>query len=339
MTTLVVSDSRFLEHDPGPGHPESPARLQAILAQLELGVRPGVKFAPAREASDEEIAAVHHAWHLDRLKSLDGLDVSLDEDTHMSSGSHLAARLAAGGAAAAVTDVWEGKAQNAFVLCRPPGHHADAGRAMGFCLFNNVAIAAQKALNLGAQRVLILDWDVHHGNGTQNIFASRSDVLFLSAHQYPLYPGTGACEEVGVGQGLGFTGNCALPAGQTDADYGAIFSDVFLPVADAFAPDVILVSAGFDAHAADPLGGMRLTERGFAAMTSAMMSLAETHARSRLVLLLEGGYNLPALANSVEACVNVLAGEAAESFPSGSTGVQTTLQKCRATIGKHWRLP
>ncbi len=338
MSTRLVWDSRFLAHDPGAGHPESPARLQAIIEQLQKHATHNTTVAAAREASDDEVALVHTAWHVDRLRTFAGLDAALDEDTHMSPGSHLAARLAAGAAVDAVTAVWQGQADNAFVLCRPPGHHAEPDRAMGFCFFNNVAIAAQTALKLGAQRVLIVDWDVHHGNGTQRAFENRQDVLFLSAHQHPLYPGTGACDEVGLGHGRGYTGNCALPAGQTDADYGAVFSDLFLPMADAFAPDLILVSAGFDAHAADPLGGMKLSERGFAAMTTALKDLAARHAQSRLVLLLEGGYNLAALANSVLACVKVLAGEATESFPSGSLRAQGTLQACRNHLSPHWRL-
>lgn len=339
MTTEIYADARFLEHDPGPGHPESPARLRAILDALTSASIPGVKMVPAREAHDEELLRVHEAWHVDRMRAFDGLDVPLDEDTHMSPGSHLAARLAAGASAQAVMTVWNREAENAFVLARPPGHHAEPARAMGFCVFNNVAVAAETALQLGARRVLIVDWDVHHGNGTQRAFAHRRDVLFLSAHQHPLYPGSGGIEELGTGEGAGFTANCPLPAGQTDADYGAVFNDLFLPIADAFAPDLVLVSAGFDAHAADPLGGMKLTERGFAAMTSSLMALAEAHAKGRLVLLLEGGYDLRALGSSVASCVSVLARREAESFPSGAALAAGTLARCRETLKPYWRLP
>lgn len=340
MSTLVYSDPRWLDHDPGPGHPESPARLAAVLGHLAAHPVRGVEIAAAREASDQELAAVHEPWHIDRLRSFDGLVADLDADTRMSSGSYTAACLAAGAAVEAVTRVWRHEADNAFVLCRPPGHHAERGRAMGFCLYNNIAIAAEAGLRLGAERVLIVDWDVHHGNGTQHAFESRRDVLFVSTHQYPLYPGTGASHEVGKAEGAGYTVNCALPEGQTDADYGAVFSDLVLPVAEAYAPDLVLVSAGFDAHAADPLGGMRLGERGFAAMTSALVKVAGATARGRLVLMLEGGYELSALSASVHACLEVLAGAKAETFPTtGAARAGRALRATRDALGGYWRLP
>ncbi len=188
---------------------------------------------------------------------------------------------------------------------------------MGFCLLNNAAIAAEAARRLGARRVLVLDWDVHHGNGTQHIFEARDDVMYMSAHQYPFYPGTGAATEVGAGAGRGFTLNCALPGGQRDADYGAVFHDLFLPAARAFAPDLVLVSAGFDPHERDPLADMRVTERGFAAMATAVADLARESCGGKLVLLLEGGYDLAALAASTRACLEVLGGRR-EEFPRGA---------------------
>src|SRR4029077_13162608 len=217
----------------------------------------------------------------------------------------------------AVEAVMTGRARNAFALVRPPGHHAEPDRAMGVCLLNNAAIAAESARRAGAARVLILDWDVHHGNGTQDTFAARDDVLYMSVHQYPFYPGTGASEEGGVGAGRGATVNCPLPGGQGDADYGVAFHDLFLPVGRAFAPDVVIVSAGFDAHARDPIGGMRVSERGFAAMGSGLMQLADETCGGKLVLLLEGGYDLPALAASVRASLEALTGRK-ESFPAGA---------------------
>jgi acetoin utilization deacetylase AcuC-like enzyme len=213
--------------------------------------------------------------------------------------------------------VMGGDADNAFALVRPPGHHARPDRAMGFCLLNSAAIAAEAARRAGAERVLILDWDVHHGNGTQEIFEARQDVLYMSVHQYPFYPGTGAAAEVGVGAGRGATVNCALPGGQADADYGVVFHDLFLPVGRAFAPDLIIVSAGFDAHARDPLAEMRVTERGFAAMGSALRELAADSCGGKLVLLLEGGYDLGALASSVHASLEALTGRH-EDFPKGA---------------------
>jgi acetoin utilization deacetylase AcuC-like enzyme len=233
--------------------------------------------------------------------------------------------------------VWGGAAENAFVWARPPGHHAEPSRAMGFCLINNAAVAAEAARRLGAERVLILDWDVHHGNGTQRAFERRRDVLYASLHQFPFYPGTGAAQEIGTGEGQGFTVNCGLSPGQNDADYGAVFESVFLPVAQAFRPDFILVSAGFDPHARDPLGEMRVTERGFAAMTSALKSLAGECGHQRLVLLLEGGYDLAALAHSTRACLDVLTG-AHETFPAGSAQARHSIAETKAALERHWRL-
>jgi acetoin utilization deacetylase AcuC-like enzyme len=225
--------------------------------------------------------------------------------------------LAAGAAVGAVEEVWSGRVQNAFALVRPPGHHAEAQGAMGFCLLNNAAIAAEAARRLGAERVMVLDWDVHHGNGTQHVFEQRRDVLYLSSHQYPYYPGTGASHEVGTGAGAGYTVNCPLPPGQGDADYGAVFHDLFLPAGEAFRPDIVIVSAGFDAHARDPLADMLVTERGFAAMCTSLAELALRQCGGKLVLLLEGGYNLEALAQSVRACLEVMTGARREDFPPG----------------------
>jgi acetoin utilization deacetylase AcuC-like enzyme len=317
MSTLILTDQRFLAHEAGIGHPESPARLRAILGDLEREPPGGVVFAEPRAATAAEIDAVHSPDHRALLQSLAGRRTRLDPDTAMSEGSWEAATLAAGAAVGAVEAVWSGRAANAFALVRPPGHHAEVAQAMGFCLLNNAAIAAEAARRLGAARVLVLDWDVHHGNGTQHIFEARDDVMYMSSHQWPFYPGTGAPNEVGRGPGRGFTVNCALPAGQGDADYGVAFHDLFLPAARAFAPDLVLVSAGFDPHERDPLADMRVTERGFAAMATAMADLAREACGGKLVLLLEGGYDLAALAASTRACLEVLGGRR-EDFPRGA---------------------
>jgi acetoin utilization deacetylase AcuC-like enzyme len=315
--TLILTDPRFLGHEAGIGHPESPARLRAILDDLKHAPPDGVVFEGPRAATTAEIDAVHRRAHREHLESLAGKRVRLDPDTAMTEGSWQAAALAAGAAVGAVEAVWSGRAANAFALVRPPGHHAEAGRAMGFCLLNNAAIAAEAARRLGAARVLVLDWDVHHGNGTQHIFEARDDVMYMSSHQWPFYPGTGASGEIGTGAGRGFTVNCPLPAGQGDADYGVAFHDLFLPAARAFAPDLVLVSAGFDPHERDPLADMRVTERGFAAMATAMADLAREACGGKLVLLLEGGYDLAALAHSTRACLEVLGGRR-EDFPRGA---------------------
>ncbi len=231
-----------------------------------------------------------------------------------------------------------GRARNAFALVRPPGHHAEPDHAMGFCLLNNAAIAAEAARRAGAARVLIVDWDVHHGNGTQDIFAARDDVLYMSVHQFPFYPGTGAAHEVGAGAGRGATVNCPLPGGQGDADYGAVFHDLFLPAARAFRPELVIVSAGFDAHARDPLADMRVSERGFAAMASLLAQLADETCGGRLALMLEGGYDLAALAASVRATLEVMTGRR-EDFPAGpGAATLDAIGEARAALGAAGRV-
>ncbi|MGZ3460389.1 MAG: histone deacetylase family protein, partial [Archangium sp.] len=315
--TLLLTDPLFIWHDPGPEHPERPARLASILNLLDSEPIWGTERRAPRPATEEELAAVHTQRLRDYLRGLRGRHEVIGPDTRTSPDSYDAAVLAAGASVQAVEEVLAGRARNAFALVRPPGHHAEPDRAMGFCLFNNVAIAAEAARRQGAERVLIMDWDVHHGNGTQAAFWTRRDVLYMSVHQYPFYPGTGAPFEVGEGPGEGYTLNCGLPEGATDADYGALYQDLFLPVAQAYKPDLVLVSAGFDAHRKDPLGGMLLTERGFAAMCTALADLARSVCGGRLVLLLEGGYSLEGLSRSVHACVEVMAEDVKDSFPEG----------------------
>jgi acetoin utilization deacetylase AcuC-like enzyme len=322
MSTIVITDKRFLDHDPGEGHPESPARLEAVLDDLSRAPLAGVTIEDARFATNDEIETVHPAGYREALASLGGHRSRLDPDTVMSPGSWDAARLAVGAAVDATLAVLNGRARNAFALVRPPGHHAEPTRAMGFCLLNNAAIAAEAARRAGAARVLILDWDVHHGNGTQDIFAARDDVMYMSVHQYPFYPGTGAAHEVGVGGGRGTTVNCPLPGGQGDADYAAVFHDLFLPVARKFEPELVIVSAGFDAHAHDPLAEMQVSERGFAAMASLLAQLAEETCGGKLALMLEGGYDLSALAASVRATLEVLTGRR-EDFAAHGPGAAT----------------
>jgi acetoin utilization deacetylase AcuC-like enzyme len=336
--TLLFADEGMVAHDPGAGHPERPARLTALLEDFARHPVPGVTKVAPRAAAREELTAVHDAAYVDSLFTLTGRSAQLDPDTALSPRSVEAALLAAGGAVKAVEAVFAGAAENAFVWARPPGHHAEARTAMGFCLFNNVAVAAEAGCRLGAERVLIVDWDVHHGNGTQHSFEQRRDVLTMSSHQFPHYPGTGAAHEIGKGDGTGFVVNAALPPGQSDADYGAVFEDLFLPIADAFKPQLVLVSAGFDAHRADPLGDMNVTERGFGAMCTAVRRIAEDHAQGRLVLLLEGGYDLEGLVGSSRACLEVLAGHE-EQFPTGSQRARTALQASKSALGGHWRLP
>jgi len=335
--TLLLTDALFLQHDPGPEHPECPARLERILSLLESQPIPGTERRAPRPATDEELAAVHSPRLLEALKGLRGTSTSLDPDTALSPDSYDAAVLAAGASVQAVQEVMAGRARNAFALVRPPGHHAEPDQAMGFCLLNNAAIAAEAARREGAQRVLVFDWDVHHGNGTQAAFWTRRDVLYMSAHQFPYYPGTGAPTEIGEGEGVGYTVNCGLPGGSTDADYGAICERLFLPVARAYRPDLVIISAGFDAHREDPIGGMVVTERGFAAMCTAFQALAREFCGGRLVLLLEGGYSLEGLSRSVHACVEVMAGRREERFVEGvSRDATQALQHSREALRPYW---
>lgn len=316
--TLLFRDESFLAHDPGPTHPESPSRLRRSYDLLDQQPVSGVQSRHAEPAERDAVLRVHDAALVAQVDAEKGRHAQLDADTVLSPGSHEAAWRAAGAAVQSVNAVLEGEAKHAFALVRPPGHHAEQDRAMGFCVFNNVAIAAEAALARGLKRVLILDWDVHHGNGTQHTFWDRRDVLFLSSHQFPYYPGTGDVNEIGGETARGFTVNCPLPPARTDADYGLVFESLFLPIARAYRPELVLVSAGFDPHAADPIGGMQVTERGFAAMCTSLRALADETAGGKLVLCLEGGYDLGGLSRSVHACTEVLAGRS-EAFPTGAT--------------------
>jgi acetoin utilization deacetylase AcuC-like enzyme len=333
---MVFTDPLFLEHDPGRGHPESPARLQRVLSLLKDSPVAGVEMVTPRPATDIEVARVHTPALRAQLASTAGKQMVLDADTQVSPRSYDAALLAAGAAVGGVEAVLSGKARNAFALVRPPGHHAEPNEMMGFCLLNNAAIAAEAARAAGAARVLVLDWDVHHGNGTQAAFWSRSDVLYQSVHQFPFYPGTGAPTDIGEGPGTGFTVNCGLSGGRGDADFGAVFHDLLLPVAAAFAPDLLIVSAGFDPHEDDPLGGMLCTERGFAAMCTLVKQFADATAGGRLLLVLEGGYSLTGLPRSVHACLEVLAGRS-EHFPTGpSRDASHAIKASRDALRPYW---
>lgn len=302
--TGLIYDPRYLEHDMGAGHPESPNRLRAIMQRLaQSGTAAKLTRIQPREAEDEWVTLVHQPGYVALLKQQVPPHgrISLDADTSMSPGSLTAAYLAAGGALAGVDAIMAGQVQHAFCAVRPPGHHAEADRAMGFCLFNNVAIAARYVQKrYGLQRVLIVDWDVHHGNGTQHSFDRDSSVLFFSTHQYPHYPGTGRATERGSGAAEGLTINVPMEAGEGDDEYRAVFQKVLVPAADSFKPDFVIISAGFDAHRDDPLASMGLTEEGYADLTAIVAGIAIRHCRGRLLSSLEGGYNLTALAASVE---------------------------------------
>jgi acetoin utilization deacetylase AcuC-like enzyme len=303
--TGIVSDRRLLAHETGVRHPESPERL-AVLCELFEGAEyeQFVRVAP-RVATEEELRRVHGHAHVAAVAESAGRrHTQFDADTPASSGSFEAARLAAGGAVAMADAILDGEIDNGFAALRPPGHHAEATRPMGFCLFNNVAIVARHLLEArGLRRVLIVDWDVHHGNGTQHSFYDSRDVLYVSTHQYPFYPGTGAPNEIGSGEGAGYTLNVPMPAGAGSGEFVAAFRELVVPVATEFAPEFVLVSAGFDAHRDDPLASLTLDTPAYGALTDALAGVADQTAGGRLMLLLEGGYDLEALVDSVRTSV------------------------------------
>jgi acetoin utilization deacetylase AcuC-like enzyme len=308
--TGLVYHPAYLAHDMGAGHPESPNRLRAIMQQLERsGTAERVRRIEPRKAEDEWVTQIHTPSYVAALNKHQPASgrVALDPDTSMSAGSLEAAYLAAGGALAAADAIMQGEVEHAFCAVRPPGHHAESSRAMGFCLFNNVAIAARYVQKRhGLSRVLIVDWDVHHGNGTQHSFEADASILFFSTHQYPHYPGTGRATERGTGAGEGFTINVPMEAGDGNDEYHAVFLNVLLPAAETFKPEFVIISAGFDAHRDDPLAGMGLTEAGYADMTGIVAGIAKRYAGGRLLSSLEGGYDLTALAGSVDAHVKAL---------------------------------
>lgn len=319
MPTAYVYDPCYLQHDMAQ-HPENKQRLEAIMTYLQdTGLLTRMQRLEARDASPDEIAAVHCPDYIAELRGLAAHGGGWpDSDTYVTPLSYAVALRAAGGLLQAVDAVLAGQAENAFALVRPPGHHATPDRAMGFCLFNNIAIAARYSLQKhGLARVLIVDWDLHHGNGTQEAFYENPHVLYFSMHQYPYYPGTGHWQETGRGAGQGYTVNVPLPAGTGDVGFQRVFDEILVPVARRFRPQLILVSAGYDAHWMDPIGMLQASVSGFVRMTRALVVLADELCNRRLVLTLEGGYNLQALAASVAATCAALMGDPEIKDPLG----------------------
>lgn len=302
--TAIIADPCFLEHDAGPGHPESGSRLSAIQESLEASANASrFSWMTAVEAPVQTITRVHDAEYVERVRALSSLGrlVSITPDTVLSPGTYGAALAASGAVQLAIDEVMAGRVTNAFCALRPPGHHAERVGAMGFCFFNNVAIGARYVQDhYPVRRVAIVDWDVHHGNGTQHSFEDDGEVFYFSIHQYPHYPGTGSRLECGRGPGHGTTLNVPVPAGTGNAAYLQAFQEELRPALDAFRPEFILVSAGFDAHRCDPLAGAEVTEEGFGDLTAEVVALAHDHCGGRVVSVLEGGYDLRALSASVE---------------------------------------
>ena len=337
----IVSNDLFLAHQNPPGHPECPERLTAILGALESsGLMEKTVPAATRPATEEEITLAHSRPYFDMVKSTSGKEFSqLDADTSACEVSFDAALAGSGGLVCSANDILSGKIDTAFVLARPPGHHAEHDRAMGFCLFNHVAVAGAHLLaNCGLERVLIIDWDVHHGNGTQHTFEEDSTVLYASLHQYPFYPGTGSLKELGYKDGLGYTVNVPCPAMLGDEDYLRIFAEILEPVAEQYSPEFILISAGFDAYQVDPLGGMLVTSEGFARLTRFVTGLAEKHCRGNIAFLLEGGYNTAEMGLIMKSVIEeILDLKVSDTgFDSGRTTCEHTVSEIRRIYSKFW---
>ena len=346
--TGIVKDGRYLEHVMDPGHPESPERLRVIYRMLE---EPEMKSlfeqVRPRAATREELEKIHAPSYIDLVASTAGKPhFRLDMDTSTSAKSYEAALFAAGGLLELIKAIMEEKLKNGFALVRPPGHHAESDRGMGFCLFNNVAIGAQYAIqNFSIERILIVDWDVHHGNGTQKSFYEDPRVLYFSTHRYGFfYPGTGAATEVGKGKGEGFNVNVPFSTGVGDAEYGTIFEKILKPIALEYKPQLILVSAGFDIHHDDPLGGMEVTEKGFSRMTQILMEIAEATTQGRLALTLEGGYDVAGQGRSVKAVLKELAQaspgqkrDLLEKEKAGHTGIERLIAQLKEIQRRYWK--
>ena len=345
LKTGIVRDERYLKHLTGEGHPENHKRLEAIYSMLDEPDMAGrFAYIDPRHAEREELLLLHSPEYIDKIVATAGKDgFSLTPDTHTSPGSYEAAILAAGGLFEAISRVVSGELANAFALVRPPGHHAERSRGMGYCLFNNVALGAIFAREvLGLKRILIVDFDVHHGNGTQHFFEQDPSVLFFSTHQYPHFPGTGSFTETGLGRGEGYTVNIPLGKGYGDGEFIAIFEKLLRPIATEFEPDLIIVSAGFDIHKSDPMGKMKITTKGFAGLTRSIMETANICCGGKAVFSLEGGYNLKTIGKCVKGVLNELEGHTICSIPKLTTRASRkkfdhAFKRCRHVHKQFWK--
>ena len=340
LRTGLVIDSRYQNHQPGQHHPERPARIGTLLSAVKSYQRDGLTPLTPRLATQKEIALIHDTAHIDRVAATAGRDSYVfDADTHVSALSYDTARLATGGLLSVLDAVMEHEVDNGFALVRPPGHHAERNRAMGFCLFNSAAIGAQYLRErFGLKRILLMDWDLHHGNGSQHSFCDDPGVLYASTHQYPYYPGTGAAEEVGQGAGAGYTLNLPIPVGWGDAQFQQLFETIIDPICRQFDPEFVLISAGFDAHVRDPLGGLHLTEKGFGALARVLLRLAGDHANGRCAALLEGGYDLIGLEKSALQVLEEMGGENLDTaLPEAD--LQPLLPQVLTVQRNYWELP
>jgi acetoin utilization deacetylase AcuC-like enzyme len=341
---IVITAPVFEEHVTPPGHPERPERAHAFDAVASSWRERGGATAEPRAVTRAELERVHDPEYLNGIAAMAGKTAMLDPDTFTSPESVDVASLAAGATVQAAEHAIE-RREPAFALVRPPGHHAERRRAMGFCLYNNVAVAAAAMLDRGLSRVAVVDIDVHHGNGTQRIFYDDPRVLYISSHQYPFYPGTGACDEIGQGDGRGFTVNIPLEAGCTDADYSLVYRAVVCPVLDEFAPQLVLVSAGYDAHERDPLANMRMTAAGYREIVAGIATSARRH--GEIALTTEGGYDLHAIAECLQTTIAAVEEPSATESRPAAVSVdprrattrrgERALESVRAALKPYWR--
>jgi acetoin utilization deacetylase AcuC-like enzyme len=339
LRTGIVVDERYQDHYTGRNHPERPARINTLLSLVQEYQRPGLKHFAPRTATPEEIALIHDPAHVGRVAATAKQNYfAFDADTPVSSHSYATALLATGGLLTLLEAIMTRDVDNGFALVRPPGHHAERNRAMGFCLFNSAAIGAQYLREkFGLKRILLMDWDLHHGNGSQHSFYDDPGILYVSTHQYPYYPGTGAAEEAGQGQGEGYTVNLPIPAGWGDVEYQELFQTLIDPICRQFDPEFVLISAGFDAHTRDPLGGMELTEEGFGTMARVLLRIARDHAQGRCAAILEGGYDLEGLQKSTRRVLDEMSGDTLEALLP-QREFRGLLPRVHQVQQRHWQL-
>lgn len=336
----------FLEHQTGYGHPESPERIPAIFNLLKQKEPEIDKIViQPRQASEEEISLVHTPSYIEKVKAVSERGGGyLDMDTHLSQKSYEAALFAAGAALSALERVFSGQADNAFCVVRPPGHHALEDQGMGFCLFDNLAIGARFAQkNMGVKKILIIDWDVHHGNGLSDTFYDDPTVLYISLHQYPHYPGTGWVTEIGTGEGVGYNINFPFPAGTSGPSYHRAFDEVIVPLAQAYKPDLLMIAAGFDAHYYDPISSINLTAEDYASMTEKIKKISDNLCLGRIIASLEGGYGLSSLAKSAWATIDRMMGKNSEideikEFSPSPSESDIIIERVKSTLSSYWKL-
>lgn len=337
----LVIDERYERHRAAANHPERPERIAVLRERFADSDRLGLVRVEPRRATEEEILRNHDRALVDAVRASAERDAfAFDPDTHTSRDTFDTALLSAGGVLALVEAIMDGRVDNGFAMVRPPGHHAETDRAMGFCFFNNVAVAARFLHDrFGLARVLIMDYDVHHGNGTQRSFYAARNVLYVSTHELGNYPGTGAVQEAGSGDGEGFTVNLPFPPGVGDAEYLDVFRTVVEPIARQYEPQFVIVSAGFDVHRLDPLGGMLVTEQGVAAMTRTLIEVAGAHAGGRCAVVLEGGYSLTALQQCAQAVIDELRGEGSRpEIATGQSRADALIAAARNTHAPYWEI-